>query len=43
MSDYEFIKKIKKIICDDNDCPKITAAQFEEITSSFLQQFSNTQ
>lgn len=43
MSDFEFIKEIMEILCDDNNCPKITVTQFKEITSSFLQQSSNNQ
>lgn len=38
MSDIEFFEEIMKIICDDNNSPKITVTQFEEIISSFLQQ-----
>lgn len=43
MSDYEFITEIKAVLCDDNNYPKITVEQLKEITSSFLQQSSNTQ
>lgn len=43
MSDYEFIKKIMEILFDDNNMPKITVKQLDEITSSFLQQSSNNQ
>lgn len=43
MSDYEFVKEIMEILLDDNNMPKITVKQLDEITSSFLQQSSNNQ
>lgn len=41
MSDIEFFEEVMKVLYDDNDAPKITVTQFEEIISSFLQQYSS--